>query len=102
MSFALGTRAVMRFGITQARFNEIDLLFRSGDALFRLLLKSVQYVHHASETHGLNGPIGVAVEIVDQFQNRTAAESFQRLCSNRFISLLHSGSAPWPEIASGP
>ena len=56
---------------------------------FAFFLKGVQHIHHTGKTHGLNGPVGVAVEIVDQFQNSTAAESFQRLCSYWLIPLLH-------------
>jgi hypothetical protein len=41
-------------------------------------LESVQHVHHTGEAHGINRPAGVAVEIIDQLQSSTAAESFQR------------------------
>jgi hypothetical protein len=94
----------MRFSITQARFNKVDVLPWSSDALFCLLLKSVQNVHHTGKTHGVNGPVGIAVEIVDQFQNPFSAfaaigsspsctwfnaypKRFCTLAGNRFRSL---------------
>jgi hypothetical protein len=80
----------MQLSITQARFDKFDVLTRSSDALFRFLLKSVQNVHDAGKTHGVNGPVGVAVEIVDQFENRTTAESLQRLGSYWLVPFL-----PW-------
>jgi hypothetical protein len=79
----------MLLGITQARFDKFNVLLRGGDALLRFLLESVQHVHHAGKTHGINGPVGVAVEIIDQLQDSTPAKSLQRLCGYRFLTFLH-------------
>jgi hypothetical protein len=69
----------MLLSITQARFDKFNVLLGSGDALLRFLLESVQHIHQSGETHGINGPAGVAVEIIDQLQDSTPAESLQRL-----------------------
>jgi hypothetical protein len=57
--------------ITRAQFDKLNVLLGSGDALLRLLLESVQHIHHSGKTHGINGPVGVAVEIIDQLQDST-------------------------------
>jgi hypothetical protein len=71
----LCARTVMLLSIPQARFDKFNVLLGRGDALFRFLLESVQHIHHSGKTHGVNGPVGVAVEIIDQFQDTAPAES---------------------------
>jgi hypothetical protein len=79
----------MLLSITQARFDKFNVLLGRSDALLRFLLESVQHIHHSGKTHGINGPVGVAVEIIDQLQDGTPAESLQRLCSYRLLASLH-------------
>jgi hypothetical protein len=38
---------------------------------------------------GINRPVGVAVEVIDQFQNGTAAKSFQRLRDKGLVTILN-------------
>lgn len=45
--------------------------------------------YHSGKTHGVNGPVGIAVEIINQLQDSAAAESFQRLRRDRFITVLN-------------
>ena len=59
----------MLLSITQARSDKFNVLLEGGDALLRFLLESVQHIHHSGKTHGINGPVGVAVEIIDQLQD---------------------------------
>ena len=54
----------MLLRITQARFDKFNVLLGSGDALLRFVLESVQHMHHSGKTHGMNGPVGVAVGMV--------------------------------------
>ena len=49
----------------------------------------MQHVHHAGEAHGINRPVGVAGEVIDQFQNGTAAKSFQRFGSKALVTILN-------------
>ena len=65
----------MQFGIAQPRFDQFDVLLWRGDAFLRLLLEGMKHVHNASKPYRINGPIRIAVEILDQFQYRTAAKS---------------------------
>jgi hypothetical protein len=76
----------MQFSILQARLDQLDVSLRGGDASLCLLLESVQHVHHADEAHGINRPVGVAVEVIDQFQNGTAAKSLRRCALNHLIA----------------
>jgi hypothetical protein len=55
----------MQFGITQARFDKVNVLPRCSYALFRFLLESMQHVNHPGKTHGLNGPVGISIEVID-------------------------------------
>ncbi len=59
----------MLLSITQARSDKFNVLLEGGDALLRFLLESVQHIHRSGRTHGINGPVGVAVEIIDQLQD---------------------------------
>jgi hypothetical protein len=45
--------------------------------------------HKPPWQNALYGSVWVAVEIVDQLQNCSATESFQRLCGSRFVAFLH-------------
>ena len=56
---------------------------------FALLLEGMKHVHDASKPYRINGPIRIAVEIVDQLQYRTTAKSSQRFRRYRFAALLH-------------
>lgn len=61
----------MQFRIAQARSYKFNLVLRRGDALFCFLLECVQDVNHTGKSNGVNGPVRVAVEILDQFQDGT-------------------------------
>jgi hypothetical protein len=53
------------------------------NAFLRFLLKGVEHVNQAGEANRVDGPVGVTVEILDDFKNTTAAKPFQdlyRLC----------------------
>jgi hypothetical protein len=48
----------------------------------------MEHVNQASEANGVNGPLGIPLEIIDDLQDTAAAESFQRLRRVRLISAL--------------
>jgi len=74
LSFFL-SRAVVRFRVPQARPDEVNGGFRGGDTFLGFLLKGMQHVDHAGETHSVNGAVGVAVEVLDDLEDTAAAES---------------------------
>ena len=63
----------MQFGVTQARLDQFDVLLRRGDAFLRLLLEGVKHIHDAGKPDRINRPVRITVEILNQFQYRTAA-----------------------------
>ena len=79
----------MQFGVTQARLDQFDVLPRRGDASLGLLLEGVKHIHDAGKPDRINRPVRITVEILNQFQYRTAAKSSQRFRSHRFAALLH-------------
>lgn len=48
----------------------------------------MQEVNHARETNGINGSIGAAIEILDDFQDATAAKTLERLRHIRLFAAL--------------
>jgi hypothetical protein len=75
----LAPRAVILLGMPQTRLYEVNGLFRSRNALLRFFLKGVEHVYQTGEAKSVNGPVGVAVKVLDNLQDATAAESFNRL-----------------------
>jgi hypothetical protein len=63
------------FGSLEARSNQVQISFRGLDTRFRFLLEYVQDIHVASESNGIDSPICVAVEIIDNFKNSRTAET---------------------------
>jgi hypothetical protein len=80
----MGALAVMHLCVTQARLYELNLVLRGGDAFFRFVLESVQDIRDVGKAHGVNGPIGVAVEALDQLKDSTKPRS----------ALAANGSSP--------
>jgi hypothetical protein len=56
-------------GILEALPNQFNVSLRGGDPARRFLLKSVQDVQDALKSHGVDGPVRIAVEIVANFEN---------------------------------
>jgi hypothetical protein len=48
----------------------------------------MKHVDDVGEAHCVDGPLGVAVEIGDNFKNGSAAEALQRFRRVRFVSTL--------------
>jgi hypothetical protein len=69
-------------------FDRFDVRFRRGDAFLRLLLERPQHVNRFREAHCIDGPIGVAVEVLDDLQNTGSAETLQWLGSRRYAAAL--------------
>ena len=45
-------------------------------------------VDHSSEANGVNGPISIAILIIDDLQHASATETLQRLGARVFIAVL--------------
>ena len=65
----------MQFSIAQPRFDQLNVMLRRGDAFFRLLLEGVEHVHGASKLYGINSPVRITIEIIDELQYRTTTKS---------------------------
>jgi hypothetical protein len=57
--------------------NKIEMPLRGRNSSRRLLLKCVQNIQHAFETHGVDGAIGVAVKL----SQNTAAKALSGLAT---------------------
>jgi hypothetical protein len=77
-----GTFAMKFLGIAQARLDQFNVAFGAGDALFRFLLKRMEYVNDTGKTYGVNSPEGVAVKIIDYLEDSAAAESLERFAGS--------------------
>lgn len=44
-------------------------------SLFRFLLENVEHIDHTRELNGVDRTIGIAVEILDNFENGRAAKT---------------------------
>ena len=62
---------MVRLGASQARADQFDVVSRSLAALPRFLLKGVEHVDNAGKTDGVDGPVGVAIEVIYDLQNAT-------------------------------
>jgi hypothetical protein len=72
-------RAVVLVSNPQTPRDQRDFLLGRGNPSLRLLLKSMKHIDHSREAHGVNGPVGVTVEVFDDLQHTASAESLERL-----------------------
>ncbi len=79
----------MQFSIAQPRFDQFNVLLGRRDALLRFLLEGMKHVDDACKPYGINGPVRIAVEILDQLKHSTTAESSERLCRYWLPAFLH-------------
>jgi hypothetical protein len=56
-------------GILEALPDQFNVSLRSGNPACRFLLKSVQDVQDTLKSHGVDGPVRIAVEIVADFED---------------------------------
>jgi hypothetical protein len=73
------TLPIMSFCGFQAQSHHFDIVPGSLSTLLRLLLKAVKDIDGGRESHRINGPVGVAIKVIDCFQNAPTAETFERL-----------------------
>jgi hypothetical protein len=78
----------MLFGAFEPCFDQIDVVPRCCDALLRLLLERVEYINDARELDGIDGAIGVSVEVVDDFQRAPPTEALQYFGGGAFDTTL--------------
>jgi hypothetical protein len=76
------------FGSFQASLDQLDIPLRSRDAFLRLLLKGMQDVNHASKLDGVDGAVGIAIEVIDDFKDTPATKPLQRLRGWVLVSML--------------
>ncbi len=57
------------FGPFEARLNQVDLGLRRLDPRLRFFLENVQNVDAASESNGIDSPIRIPVEIINNLKN---------------------------------
>jgi hypothetical protein len=81
------SRAVVRLGILQAPPDQVDVALWCLAASLRFLPESVQNIDGRLQTHRVNGPTGVSVEIIDQFY-RAATQSLEQLRRGRMLAGL--------------
>jgi hypothetical protein len=63
---------VLSFGPFQPRFDQFDLVLGRRDALPGFLLERMKHIDHACESDRIDRATGVAVIVVDDFQNAAA------------------------------
>lgn len=80
---------MMQFSIAQPRFDQLNIMLRRGDAFLGLLLEGMKHVHDASEPDGINSPVCITVEIIDELQYRTTTKPSKRFCCSRLSALLY-------------
>jgi len=78
---------VVGFGCLQPLLDEINIALGCFDAAFRFLFERVQHIDSRAKANGVNGAVGVSVEILDKFY-RTTTEAFQQLRGWRMLSEL--------------
>ena len=67
----------MRFCDFEAQLHHSDFVLRRRAPFFRLLLESVKYIDRCCELDRVDRSIGVAVEVIDDFENAPADEALQ-------------------------
>src|SRR6266478_5281831 len=69
----------------ESPLDKLDFLLRGRHALLRFLLESMKHEDRPGEFYGIDGSIGIALVILDDFQDSGAAESFGGLASACFF-----------------
>jgi hypothetical protein len=92
---------VVGLGCFQPLPDEVDVALGCFDAAFRFLFERVQHIDSRTKANGVNGTVGVSVEVFDKF-NRTATEAFQQLRGWRMLSeLCQKNSKPNESCTAG-
>jgi hypothetical protein len=83
----LETSGVIQRDILKPPVNKVDVALGRPLSAFRLLLEGVDDIEGFCEFHRIDGPVGVAVEILDQLHD-TAAEASKRFRGRRVLAGL--------------
>ena len=70
---------LMVFGRFEAATDHLDVLRRGLATSLRLLLEGVQDVHRLLELDGIDGPVSIALMIIDYFEHPGSAKPFEGL-----------------------
>jgi hypothetical protein len=73
--------------LAQTLPHKIKVPLWGGDRLGRFLLKRMKHIQDTLKAHGIDGPVGVAVEIFANFPNATA-KTFEWLGAGGMVSHL--------------
>jgi hypothetical protein len=79
---------VQAFRLSQAVTYEVKVLFRGGDAPLRLFLEGVQDINGLAVANSVDRSPCAAYPICNNFNNRAAAKTSQRLCRRIGLTLL--------------
>ncbi len=60
--------------------DQIDVVLRGFDSRGRLFLKTVQNINSITKTNGINGAIGVRIEVLNQLKDSGTTKAFQWFC----------------------
>jgi len=69
---------VILSGSLEPLFDQAQVGFRESDALLGFFLKGVEYVYDSGEANGVDGAIGVTIEIVHDLQHASAIKPLER------------------------
>lgn len=69
----------MLLGSLETRPDQRDLVSWGGNALLRFLLKRMEHVNDPKKLDRIDDAVGIAIEVVDDFEHATATKSLQGL-----------------------
>jgi len=75
-------------GLAQAPPEQIEVPLWGGNPLCGFLLEHVEHIQDALKAHGIDGAVGVAIEVVANLDNSTA-EAFEWLRVGGMVAELH-------------
>lgn len=68
--------------------DQIDVALRGFNARSRLFLKTVQNINCSTKTNGINGAVGVRIEILNQLKDSRTSKTLERRCGWMFLAAL--------------
>ena len=88
MCFAMLQLLCLFFSDLQPGANDVHILFWCGYSAFALFLKTVKDKHCFDELYGIDGAVCTASVVLNDFQNTSSTEAFERLRGIMAISTL--------------
>ncbi|VVQ04250.1 hypothetical protein PS918_04485 [Pseudomonas fluorescens] len=72
----------------KSRPDQIDVVLRGLDAKRRLFLEAMQNINRAAKTNGINGTVGVRIEVLNQLKDPRTSKAPKRLCIRMLLAAL--------------